>query len=144
MFDVALDLRKTSSTFGRYECFYLTKDNNRAIYMPGDFARGCLALEDNTVFCEHFAGEYVLEKSVSKMQGYYKSAAGFKPGANFKVQESNTLGLDITKSLTLLDWALEMSSDKILYDLVDCFKCQMGCEPEWDICQKQVREFFAI
>jgi CDP-glucose 4,6-dehydratase len=81
---------------------------------------------------------------VNKMQGYYKNAAGFRPGTNFKVQESNTLGLDITKSLTLLDWAPEMSLDKILYDLVDYFKRQILCEPERDICQKQVREFFAI
>jgi dTDP-4-dehydrorhamnose 3,5-epimerase len=63
MFDVALDLRKASNTFGRYECFCLTQDNNKAIYMPGDFAHGCLALEDNTVFCEQFTGEYVPEKS---------------------------------------------------------------------------------
>lgn len=81
---------------------------------------------------------------VNKMQGYYKSAAGFKPGANFKVQESNTLGLDIIKSLTMLDWAPEMSLDKMLYDLVDYFKRQMAHIPERDICLRQVREFFII
>jgi dTDP-4-dehydrorhamnose 3,5-epimerase len=62
MFDVALDLRNTSDTFGKYECFYLSEDNCRAIYMPGGFAHGCLALEDNTVFCEQFTSEYVPER----------------------------------------------------------------------------------
>jgi CDP-glucose 4,6-dehydratase len=78
---------------------------------------------------------------VNKMQSYYENAAGFKPGANLKVQESNTLGLDITKSLTLLDWAPEMSPDEMLYDLVDYFKRLMAHEPEQDICLGQVRTF---
>jgi dTDP-4-dehydrorhamnose 3,5-epimerase len=63
MFDVALDLRKNSETFGKYECFCLSKDNYKAIYMPGDFAHGCLALEDGTIICEQFTGEYVPEKA---------------------------------------------------------------------------------
>jgi CDP-glucose 4,6-dehydratase len=81
---------------------------------------------------------------VNKMRGYYKSAAGFRIGESFAVRESNTLGLDITKSLTLLDWAPEMSLDKTLYDLVDYFKRQRAREPERDICLGQAREFFGL
>jgi ubiquitin-protein ligase len=78
------------------------------------------------------------------MQGYYKSATGFTLGAPFAVNESATLGLDISKSLSLLDWAPEMSLDKILFDLVDYFKRRTAQEPERDICLGQVREFFEL
>ncbi|GHV82552.1 dTDP-4-dehydrorhamnose 3,5-epimerase [Spirochaetia bacterium] len=61
IFDVALDLRKDSATFGKYECFYLSKENNKAIYMPENFAHGILILEDNTVICESFTGKYIPE-----------------------------------------------------------------------------------
>jgi dTDP-4-dehydrorhamnose 3,5-epimerase len=59
LFDVALDLRKNSPTFGKYECFYLSKEQDIAIYIPEDFAHGCLILEDNTIICEQFSGKYV-------------------------------------------------------------------------------------
>jgi CDP-glucose 4,6-dehydratase len=81
---------------------------------------------------------------VIKMKEYYKNAAGYVTGEGFKVHESQTLGLDISKSLNLLDWAPELSLDKILYGLVDYFKRQQAEEAELDICLGQVREFFAI
>jgi CDP-glucose 4,6-dehydratase len=79
---------------------------------------------------------------VEKMQLFYKSTAGYIQGNPSRVIESAMLGLDITKAVGQLDWAPEMSLDKMLYDLVDYFKRQQSGEPERDICLGQVREFF--
>jgi CDP-glucose 4,6-dehydratase len=79
---------------------------------------------------------------VKLMQNFYKSNAGYKEVESFKVTESKTLGLDITKSLEQLDWEPELTLDKMLFDVVDFFKRQQAEEPDRDICLGQVREFF--
>jgi CDP-glucose 4,6-dehydratase len=79
---------------------------------------------------------------VKKMQEYYKSNSGYIVGKTFRVTESQTLGLDITKSLKQLDWEPELSFEKMLYDLVDFFKRQQDGENERDVCLRQVRDFF--
>lgn len=48
LFDVALDLRPGSPTFGRWAAAELTADNRRAFYIPEGCAHGFLTLEDNT------------------------------------------------------------------------------------------------
>ena len=50
VYDVAVDLRKGSETFGKWEGFYLTAENRRMLYIPKGFAHGFLALEDGTLF----------------------------------------------------------------------------------------------
>ena len=50
VYDVAVDLRKDSPTFGTWEGFYLTAENRSMLYIPKGFAHGFLALEDNTLF----------------------------------------------------------------------------------------------
>jgi CDP-glucose 4,6-dehydratase len=79
---------------------------------------------------------------VRRMQKYYESDAGYTVSDTFKVIESKTLGLDISKSLERLDWSPELSLDKMLYDLVDFFKRQQAGEWERDICLGQIRQFF--
>lgn len=49
-YDVAVDLRKDSPTFGSWKSFYLTADNRQMLYIPKGFAHGFLALEDDTLF----------------------------------------------------------------------------------------------
>ena len=48
LFDVAVDLRPTSSTFLRWVGAELTPENGRALYIPRGFAHGFLTLEDAT------------------------------------------------------------------------------------------------
>lgn len=48
--DVAVDIRKNSSTFGKWVSAELTADNHRQLWIPSGFAHGFLALEDNTQF----------------------------------------------------------------------------------------------
>lgn len=49
-YDVAVDLREGSSTFGKWEGFELTAENRRLLYIPKGFAHGFLALEEGTLF----------------------------------------------------------------------------------------------
>lgn len=50
VYDVAVDLREGSDTFGKWEGFYLTAENRQMLYIPKGFAHGFLALEDDTLF----------------------------------------------------------------------------------------------
>lgn len=49
LYDVIIDLREDSETFGKWTGVELTEKNGRAIYVPKGFAHGYLTLEDNTI-----------------------------------------------------------------------------------------------
>jgi len=51
IFDVLVDVRPGSPTFGKWEGFELTAQNRRTLYVPGGFANGFQCLTDN---CEVF------------------------------------------------------------------------------------------
>jgi dTDP-4-dehydrorhamnose 3,5-epimerase len=61
VFYVTLDLRRDSDTFGKYEGFFLSEDQPKAIYAPEEFAYGFLSLEDNTIISYQSTGEYIPE-----------------------------------------------------------------------------------
>ncbi len=50
VYDVAVDLRRGSPTFGRWTGDVLSADNRRQLWIPPGFAHGFLALEDETHF----------------------------------------------------------------------------------------------
>ncbi len=50
VFDVAVDLRRSSPTFGKWFGLELSGENKRQLYIPPGFAHGFLALDDNTDF----------------------------------------------------------------------------------------------
>ena len=49
IFDVALDCRKNSKTFGKYFSIILSEDKNNSLYIPEGFAHGFCSLSDNTI-----------------------------------------------------------------------------------------------
>lgn len=51
VFDVVVDVRRESPSFGRWEGIELTADNRRLLYVPVGFAHGFQCLTDN---CELF------------------------------------------------------------------------------------------
>ncbi len=50
VFDVAVDLRKDSPTYGKYVGVLLTGDNSRMLLIPKGFAHGFLVMSDTCVF----------------------------------------------------------------------------------------------
>ncbi|MDQ3047611.1 MAG: dTDP-4-dehydrorhamnose 3,5-epimerase [Bacteroidota bacterium] len=48
--DVAVDIRKSSSTYGKYFDILLSEKNKSMLWIPAGFAHGFLTLEDNTIF----------------------------------------------------------------------------------------------
>ena len=50
VFDVAVDMRKSSPSFGRWSGVTLTSENKRMFWVPEGFAHGFLVLEDGTDF----------------------------------------------------------------------------------------------
>ena len=49
IFDVALDCRKTSITFGKYFSIILSEKDNTSLFIPEGFAHGFCSLSNNTI-----------------------------------------------------------------------------------------------
>ena len=49
-YDVVVDIRVDSPTYGKYTIVKLTAENNRQLYVPRGFAHGFVSLEDDTIF----------------------------------------------------------------------------------------------
>ena len=49
-YDVVVDMRIDSPTYGKYTIVKLTDENNRQLYVPRGFAHGFVSLEDDTIF----------------------------------------------------------------------------------------------
>ena len=51
VFDVAVDLRKDSSTYGKWIGVVLSEENKRQFFVPKGFAHGFLVLSEEAEFC---------------------------------------------------------------------------------------------
>ncbi len=58
IFDVAVDIRKSSPTFGTWVGMELSEENSKLLYVPPGFAHGFVALEDDTRVLYKCTAEY--------------------------------------------------------------------------------------
>ena len=62
VWDVAVDLRKGSPTYGQWEGVYLSAENKRQFYVPEGFAHGFVVISEEAVFnykcTDFYAPEY--------------------------------------------------------------------------------------
>ncbi|RTL36466.1 MAG: dTDP-4-dehydrorhamnose 3,5-epimerase [Burkholderiales bacterium] len=58
VFDVAVDLRRTSPTFGRWVGHELSAENQRQMWIPPGFGHGFLVLSETADFLYKTSGEY--------------------------------------------------------------------------------------
>jgi dTDP-4-dehydrorhamnose 3,5-epimerase len=61
IFDVLVDVRRDSSTFGKWQGFELTSQNRKMLYVPAGFAHGFQTLADNCEVFYHMSEFYVPE-----------------------------------------------------------------------------------
>jgi dTDP-4-dehydrorhamnose 3,5-epimerase len=66
VWDVAVDIRKNSKTFGQWFGVELSGDDSKLFYIPPGFAHGFVALEDGTQFLYKCTAQYHkdLERSI--------------------------------------------------------------------------------
>ena len=63
--DVAVDLRKSSPTFGKHITVELSEENKRQFFIPRGFAHGFLVLSDEAIFCYKVDNAYAPQAECS-------------------------------------------------------------------------------
>lgn len=61
IFDVAVDIRRESPTFGQWRGVHLSGENHKALFIPGGFAHGFLVLSDTALVSYKCSGQYLKE-----------------------------------------------------------------------------------
>ena len=92
VWDVAVDIRKGSPTFGKAVSCELTAENGRQFYIPRGFAHGFVVLEDNTLFSYKCDNLYCKESE--RGLKFDDPALGIKwpwPGRDFLLSEKDKL-----------------------------------------------------
>lgn len=61
IFDVAVDLRMGSPTFGKFHAEVLDSEENKVVFIPEGFAHGFISLTEGSIFSYQSSGKYIPE-----------------------------------------------------------------------------------
>ena len=92
VWDVAVDIRKGSPTFGKHVAVTLTGENKRQFFIPRGFAHGFVVLEDNTLFSYKCDNPYCKESE--RGLRFDDPALGIRwpwPGRDYLLSEKDKL-----------------------------------------------------
>jgi len=64
VYDVIIDLRQSSTSFGKWEAVTLSENNRYSVYIPKGFGHGFMTLKDNTEMIYSSSEFYTPEKEV--------------------------------------------------------------------------------
>ncbi|MCJ8296725.1 MAG: dTDP-4-dehydrorhamnose 3,5-epimerase [Oceanospirillaceae bacterium] len=104
--DIAVDIRKGSSTFGQYVAIELSAKNKKQLLIPRGFAHGFVVLEDDTVFAY-------------KVDNYYSP--------------ENDRGIAFDDAVLGIDWGVNTSNSQLSQkDKVQPLLQQLGVENLFD------------
>jgi dTDP-4-dehydrorhamnose 3,5-epimerase len=88
VYDVAVDVREGSPTFGKYVGIELSDENHRQLFIPRGFAHGFLVLSDTCIFQYKVDNVYCKESEA----GYHYKSFGIEwpsVGGNFIISEKD-------------------------------------------------------
>lgn len=93
--DVAVDLRRSSPTFGRHLAVELSEDNKRQFFIPRGFAHGFVVLSDEAIFCYKVDNVYAPQSECSIRYNDPTLAIAWPiPEADMKLSAKDTDGVD--------------------------------------------------
>jgi dTDP-4-dehydrorhamnose 3,5-epimerase len=99
VFDVVVDVRSNSTTFGKWLGFELSAENRRMLYVPGGFAHGFQCLTDGCELFYQMSESYVAELA--------RGVRWNDPAVRISWPIANPILSDRDKSLPLLSEARE-------------------------------------
>ena len=100
--DVAVDIRKSSETYGKYQMIELSAENKKIFWIPPGFAHGFLVLEENTVF-SYKCSNYYSPESEGTIKWNDKDLKIEWPISNPNVSEKDNVGEDFVNFVSLFE-----------------------------------------
>lgn len=97
--DVAVDIRKSSPTYGKHIAIELNETNKTMLYVPEGFAHGFVTLEDNTIFSYKCTNFYNNKEEVSLLWNDAKLAINWQENSpSLSAKDIAGVAFDLFKS----------------------------------------------
>lgn len=104
IFDVAVDLRPGSPTFGQWRGFELSAANGAGLFVPEGFAHGFCTLEDDTVVAYKVSDFYAPECDAGLRWNDPEVAVAWPLPAGGAILSDKDAALPLLSELGFLDW----------------------------------------
>lgn len=98
VFDVAVDLRKSSPSFGKYVSLILSADNKKQLWIPEGFAHGFLTLSDTAEFFYKTTKFHCPEREYCIMWNDVNININWPISQNIKISPKDSLGNNLKSS----------------------------------------------